>query len=48
MHPDENIMSITHAKLAKGDDLKVKIQEDCKSAILSNGTLEHYYHDGKD
>ena len=24
-HPEEDIMSITHAKLAKGDDLKVKI-----------------------
>jgi hypothetical protein len=40
-------MSITHAKVAEGDDLKVKINEDCKSAILSNGTKEHYYHDGK-
>ena len=46
MHEDGDMMQITHSKAAKGDDLKIFIAEDCKSAVLSNGASEHYIHNG--
>lgn len=47
MHEDGDMMSITHSKAAAGQELKIFIQEDCKSAVLSNGSIEHYIHNGE-